>query len=467
MMTPKTFHIITYGCQMNEHDSEIMAGILEARGLQWIEDASLADVVIVNTCVVREGAEERAVGRLSTLGALKRKGNRILAVAGCMAQKDGVTLLERLPQIDLVVGTRDLFKIGNLIDEVALKGDRLVSIEDVDKPVFLDAQPVRRHSPVRALVTVMYGCNNFCTFCIVPATRGRETSRPLREVVDEVRRLAEAGYPEVMLLGQNVNSYYDRQARADFADLLAAVSEVEGIRRVRFITSHPKDFSPKLIDAIAKIEKVCEAIHLPVQAGSNRVLRRMKRFYTKEQYLDLLAQIREQIPSAAITTDIIVGFPDETEQDFEETYDLLERARWDSAFIFMYSPRPGTKAATWYDSVPIEEKKRRLQKCLRRQEEISGEINRKLVNSVQEVLVESVSKKSTDQLMGRTKTDKAVVFSGSHDLIGKLVRVRITEGFPHTLFGELVGEALGAHGWSDQRVGAQVLSECQSERGAA
>jgi tRNA-2-methylthio-N6-dimethylallyladenosine synthase len=450
MPFPQSYHIVTYGCQMNDNDSEIMAGILESKGLRYCPSAEDADVVVVNTCVVREGAEERAVGRVTNLGALKRRGHeKIIALTGCMAQKDGEHLLDKLPYVDLVVGTRDLFNLGRLLDEFLHKGERVVAVEDIDKPIFLGAQPVRRSSTVRGLVSVMYGCNNFCTFCIVPHTRGREVSRPVEDVVNEVRQLVEQGYPEVILLGQNVNSYYDKARRADFADLLAAVNDVAGLKRIRFVTSHPKDCSPRLIEAMATLDKVCESIHLPVQAGSNRVLRRMKRFYTKEHYLSLLAQLRERVPGVAITTDIIVGFPDETDADFEETYELMKQARWDSAFMFMYSPRPGTKAAEWIDSVPLEVKKQRLQRCIELQERISAEINEGLLHTTQRVLVESVSKKSTQQLMGRTRTDKAVIFTGDPALIGQEVMVRITETFAHTLRGELVAAESGLRARSE------------------
>jgi len=437
MPFPQSYHIVTYGCQMNDNDSEIMAGILESAGFQYCPEAEKADIVIINTCVVREGAEERALGRLTNLAATKRQSQKILVVGGCMAQKEGQELLEKLPFVDLVVGTRDHFRIHDLVQKVLERKEPLVAVDEIDRTEFPSELPVKRASSVRGLVTVMYGCNNFCTFCIVPHTRGREVSRPVADVVREVQKLVEEGYPEVILLGQNVNSYYDKASRCDFADLLARVNEVQGLKRIRFVTSHPKDCSPRLIDALASLEKVCESIHLPVQAGSNRVLRRMKRFYTREHYLDLLAQIREKIPHVAITTDVIVGFPDETESDFEETYDLLEKARWDSAFMFMYSPRPGTKAAEWPDSIPLEEKRRRLQLCIARQEQISLEINQRLVGTVQEVLVESVSKKSDRQLMGRTRTDKAVVFDGDRSLIGEEVSVRITEAFSHTLRGVL------------------------------
>lgn len=434
---PSTYHIVTYGCQMNDNDSEIMSGILEARGLRRVGSESEADLVLVNTCVVRDGAEERAVGRLASMSTARRiTPGKLIAVTGCMAQRDGDAVLKAVPHADLVVGTRDLFKIGDLVDRAVETGERVISIEDVDKPVFLGEQPVRRKHDIKALVTVMYGCNNFCTFCIVPKTRGREVSRPLPEVVDEVRRLASMGYVEVQLLGQNVNSY--RWNGADFADLLEAVNGVAGIKRVRFITSHPKDCPDKLLDAVAQLDKVCDNFHLPVQAGSNRVLRRMKRFYTKETYLDLLSRVRSRIPGASITTDLIVGFPDETEQDFDETYDLLERARWDSAFTFMYSPREGTKAAAWRDSIAGEQKKHRLQRCAGRQEIISAEINAALVGSVTEVLVEGLSKRNDSEVVGRTTGDKSVVFAGDAAMVGELVRVRVTSSHAHTLFGVAV-----------------------------
>lgn len=433
----RTYHIVTYGCQMNDNDTEIMAGILQGKGLQRVAEADQADVILVNTCVVREGAEDRAVNKMQNFAALKRqRPHLILGVTGCMAQRDGQDVLQRLPYADLVIGTRDLFKVGQLVDQVARTGERLVAVEDVDKPVFLGAQPVQRKHGLKGLVTVMYGCNNFCSFCIVPMTRGRETSRPMEEVVAEVRRMVADGYVEVQLLGQNVNSY--RDGNRDFADLLEAVNEVEGLERIRFITSHPKDCSPKLIRAVAQLPKVCTNLHLPVQAGSNRVLRRMKRFYTREHYLDLLARCREEIPGCSISTDIIIGFCDETEEDFLETYDLIEQARFDSAFIFMYSPREGTKSNQWHDSVPLEDKKRRLSRALALQERISGEIHQGLVGTQQTVLVEGYSRKSQKDVLGRTMADRCIVLPGDETLFGKTVDVVVTEGYPHTLFGRAV-----------------------------
>ncbi|MGI8908694.1 MAG: tRNA (N6-isopentenyl adenosine(37)-C2)-methylthiotransferase MiaB [Candidatus Sumerlaeaceae bacterium] len=430
----ETYCIVTYGCQMNDNDSEIMSGILEGKGMRRVQTEAEADVVLVNTCVVREGAEERAVGRLNSLASLKKqKPGMIVGITGCMAQNEGEMVSRKVPLADLVVGTRDLFKIGELVDRAASTRERIVSIQDVDKPVFLQNQPVRRKHGLKAFTTIMYGCNNFCSFCIVPRTRGREVSRPRADVVSEVRQLVQQGYKEVMLLGQNVNSY--EHNGDDFADLLSAVNDVEGLERIRFITSHPKDCSDKLIDTVASLPKLCTNFHLPVQAGSNRVLRRMKRFYTRDHYLDLIRRVRERVPGATISTDVICGFPDETEEDFEETRQLLEEARWDSAFIFGYSPREGTKAAEWQDSIPGPVKKQRVHSCIQRQELISGEINRTYEASIQQVLVESVSKRREHEMMGRTKGDKCVVFAGSADLIGELVNVKITDSHAHTLFG--------------------------------
>lgn len=438
--SPETYCIVTYGCQMNDNDSEIMAGILEKQGLRRIEDEHEADVVLVNTCVVREGAEERAVGRVQSLSTTKKQRGTIIGVTGCMAQKEGEEILKRLPHTDAVVGTRDLFKIDQIIEQVRSGGKPVIATQDVDKPVFLGDQPVRRAHGQKAFATIMYGCNNFCSFCIVPKTRGREVSRPPDEIVRELQGLVAQGYQEVMLLGQNVNSYMHKGV--DFADLLRIVDQVDGLRRVRFMTSHPKDCSDKLIDVVADLDSICTNMHLPVQAGSNRVLRRMKRFYTRDEYLTLVQKVRERIPNATISTDVIVGFPDETDEDFEQTYELLEESRWDSAYIFMYSPREGTKSAQWIDSIPPEVKKHRVQRCIGRQEEISAEINKGYVGRTVEVLVESLSKKRDSEVMGRTIGDKCVIFSGDNSLVGQLVNVEIRESHAHTLFGHAVEPAI-------------------------
>ncbi len=437
---PQTYCIVTYGCQMNDNDSEIMAGILEKQGLRRIESEHDADVVLVNTCVVREGAEERAVGRVQSLSTVKKQRGMIIGVTGCMAQKEGENILKRLPHTDVVVGTRDLFKIDEIIQKARTGGQPVIATQDVDKPLFLGDQPVRRAHGQKAFTTIMYGCNNFCSFCIVPKTRGREVSRPPEEIVRELEGLVSQGYQEVMLLGQNVNSY--RYQGLDFADLLGIVNQVAGLRRVRYMTSHPKDCSDKLIDAVAGLDKICTNFHLPVQAGSNRVLRRMKRFYTRDEYLALVERVRDRVPGATISTDVIVGFPDETDEDFEQTYELLEAARWDSAYIFMYSPREGTKSAQLIDSIPPEVKKHRVQRCIGRQEQISAEINKTYIGQTVEVLVESISKKRDWEVMGRTSGDKCVIFPGDQSLVGKLVHVDITDSHAHTLFGRSPVEAV-------------------------
>jgi tRNA-2-methylthio-N6-dimethylallyladenosine synthase len=376
---------------------------------------------------------------LNSLNTIKkRRPGMIVGVTGCMAQKEGEKVADRVPIADLIVGTRDLFKIGDLIDEAARSRSKnlVVSISDVDKPVFLQEQPVRRRHGLKALVTVMYGCNNFCSFCIVPKTRGREVSRPRQDVVNEVKQLVAQGFREVQLLGQNVNSY--EHNGDDFADLLQAVHDVDGMERIRFITSHPKDCSDKLIRTIADLPKLCTNFHLPVQAGSNRILRKMKRFYTREHYMDLLDRVRSTVAGATISTDVICGFPGETDEDFEETYDLLERCRWDMAFIFGYSPREGTKSAQWIDSIPEETKKHRVHRLIGRQEQISGELNELYTGTIQEVLVEGMSKRRDSEVMGRTQGDKCVIFKGSSDLVGQLVNVNIVGSHAHTLFGAMV-----------------------------
>lgn len=434
---PETYCIVTYGCQMNDNDSEIMAGLLEKQGLRRIENEHEADVVLVNTCVVREGAEERAVGRVQSLSTVKRqRKGMVIGVTGCMAQKEGEGILKRLPHTDMVVGTRDLFKIDQLIDQVRREKKPVIATQDVDRAVFLGDHPVKRKHGQKAFTTIMYGCNNFCSFCIVPKTRGREVSRPPDEILKELDGLVAQGYQEVMLLGQNVNSY--RHQGVDFADLLKLINGVDGLQRVRFMTSHPKDCSDKLIEYVANLDKICTNMHLPVQAGSNRVLRRMKRFYTRDEYLTLVRKVRERIPNATISTDVIVGFPGETDEDFQETYDLLEESRWDSAYIFMYSPREGTKSAQWEDSIPDEVKRHRVQKCIGRQEIISAEINKAYVGSTVQVLVESVSKKREHELIGRTVGDKCVIFPGDSSMVGRLMDIRINESHAHTLFGTAI-----------------------------
>lgn len=429
--------IITYGCQMNDSDSEMIGAMLAARGWERVSGEAEADVVLVNTCTVRRSAEQRALGRISQLQRLKQlRPEMIICVCGCLAQQQGQELLRRAPYVDLVVGTRDLARLPQLLEEVDSTGKKIAATDSLDRPVHYEARLVRP-AQLKALVTIMYGCNNFCSYCIVPYVRGREVSRPKSEIIAEIRdRVSTGGCKEVLLLGQNVNSYCNGDV--DFPDLLAEVSQIEELARIRYITSHPKDASLKLIDRVAELAALCENFHLPAQAGSNRILERMNRHYTREDYLGLVREIRSRIPHAVISTDLMVGFPEETEADFNDTMELVEQVRWDSAFMFMYTPRPGTRAAQSEDSVPMELKKERLARLIQRQEEISEAKNQALIGHIEEVLVEGYSKRSRKQMMGRTRGDKVVIVPGDEQLIGRIVSVRISGASAHTLFGELI-----------------------------
>lgn len=416
---------------MNKYDSEIVAGILEQHGLQEVSSPERADVILVNTCSVREHAEQRVLGYLEQLRPLKtkRQGQR-LAVIGCMAERLGERLLASKPFVDFAVGPdryRELPHLLGLGNGLSGSREELETYSDV----------VPSHRPgVSAWVAVMRGCDNFCAYCIVPYVRGRERSRPAENVVQEVERLAEAGYVEVTLLGQNVNSYWD--GRHDFADLLRKVADVPGIRRVRFATSHPKDLSDKLIETIAAHPHICHHVHLPVQSGSDRILERMNRRYTRQSYLRLVERIRNRIPDVALTTDVIVGFPGETPEDFQLTRSLLEEVEFDGAFIFRYSVREGTAAAQMEDDVPEPEKIARLEELNRLQKKISLKRNRAYLGRWVEVLVEGPNRKRPGQWLGRTDTNKIVVFSPPAPLpAGAFVPVRVVEVTAHTLFGEL------------------------------
>jgi tRNA-2-methylthio-N6-dimethylallyladenosine synthase len=432
----KTFRIVTYGCQMNEHDSEIMAGLLQGRGYQPVESDD-ADILLFNTCTVRDGAEQRAYGRINTLVNLKKPGS-IIGVCGCAAQDQGLALLEKFPHIDLVVGTRDYVKIDALIDEVERTNQRFVSVEDIDQPLSLPTLPARR-SGLKAFVNIMFGCNNRCTFCIVPQTRGDEYSRPLKDIVTEVQELVAKGYREVTLLGQNVNSYVDAN-RADFSDLLHALNEIEGLWRIRYTTSNPKSARSRHLSAIAECAKVMENLHLPVQSGNDRILREMKRAYNISRYHYLVDMYRDLVPGGAITTDMIVGFPSETDEEFKDTLLLTEKVRYDQQFMFMYSPRKGTVAAdTMRNDVPMEVKKNRLQQLIDMQEAISLELNQAEVGRVHEVLAENFARRGEGELYGRTRTDKPIVFPGTDEMVGKIVAVRVEAAWKNTLKGTPLG----------------------------
>jgi tRNA-2-methylthio-N6-dimethylallyladenosine synthase len=438
-MMPNRFHIITQGCQMNVRDSEAMAGLLAQMGYASTDDPADADVIILNTCTVREGAEDRAYGRLGELRSLKRRRpGLLLGVAGCLVQQEREHVLERVPWLDLVFGVHNIHRLPDLLREArdgCMPAYEVWDRSDRDRPLpVLPAAPARAGG-VRGFVNIIHGCNKFCTFCIVPYVRGRERSVPPGDVVAEVRALAAQGIREVTLLGQNVDSYgHDLTPRRDLADLLECVHEVDGIERIRFTTSHPRDMTRRLIETVARLPKVCEHIHLPVQAGDDEVLRRMHRAYTAAQYRETAASVRAAMPQASLTTDIIVGFPGESEEAFERTLRFVEDVRFDAVNTAMYSPRDGTPAAAYSDQVPDDVKRRRLAALNRMQERIAAEVNRALVGSVQEILVEEPGRKGG--VFGRTRSNKIVTFDGEAGLIGRTVGVEIVEAGSWVLRGQ-------------------------------
>jgi len=441
----RKYHIHTFGCQMNEHDSEIIGGILDQRGLEATDSPDDADIIIFNTCCVRENPERKVYGRVAELKRLKLENpDLVIGISGCMTQQPGEAerIARRLPHVDLVFGAMNIHELPELLDQVEA-GHKAYRVWEGDSGVcgsVTEGLPIRRAPGVSAWVSIIYGCNNFCSYCIVPYVRGRERSRKFEDIVAEVEGLGRDGFREVVLLGQNVNAYgRDRKDGRDFADLLHALDKTPGISRIRYMTSHPRDFTDKLIYEIASSKTVCEHFHLPLQAGSNRVLARMNRGYTLERYLDLVGRIRQAVPGCSITTDLIVGFPGEDDHDFAETLRAVEEVRFDSAFTFVYSPRRGTAAASMSDQVPDSVKSERIQKLVDAQNAITEEINRNLKGEVVEVLVEGESKTNPSMLSGRTRTNKLVIFP-LHPRIrkGDLAKVKIIEARAWTQLGEVV-----------------------------
>lgn len=432
----RSYHITTFGCQMNSADSEIMEGILAARGWRRAESEDSADVILYNTCVVREHAEDRALARLGQLRALKSiRRDLIIGVTGCMAQKDVEALRERLPHVDLILGTRAIANLSPLLDRIISTGVPQVCVETLDEAYPADVVPVRQR-PLKALVNIILGCNKQCSYCIVPFTRGREQSRPVEQIIADCERFAADGVRDITLVGQNVNSFRaPGEGTASFGNLLRRVGAAAPDSWIRYITSHPRDCNASHIQAVAETPNVCENFHLPVQAGSNRILERMKRLYTHESYMELAQRIREAIPAASITTDLIVGFPGETEAEFEETLDLMRRVRFDAAYMYLYSPRPGTPAAAEFrDHIPLAERKRRLAKLIELQENISLENARALIGQTVDVLIEDVATRGEGDLLARTRTDRMVILPGRSDQIGAFIRVTIQDANAHTLF---------------------------------
>jgi tRNA-2-methylthio-N6-dimethylallyladenosine synthase len=441
----RRFYVRTFGCQMNEHDSERIAGLLTRDGMTVTDDLDEADVVVLNTCCIRENADNRLYGHLGHLKALKdRKPDVQIAVGGCLAQKDRERIVERAGHVDVVFGTHNLDRAAQLLERARLEGPIVEILEE--HAAYPSALPAQREVAHAAWITIQIGCDNSCTFCIVPAVRGPEVSRRMGDIVREVEELAADGVSEVTLLGQNVNSYgRDLGAgryRPQFADLLRAVDALDGIRRIRFTSPHPKDLRPETIAAMAECESVCEHLHLPLQAGSDRTLARMHRGYTAQRYLERLAAARSAIPDLAVTTDVIVGFPGETDADFERTLAVVDEARYDAAYTFVFSPRPGTPAAEMTDDFvapPVaRERMQRLTEVVERHALVAHEAR---VGRVEEVLVEGPSKSDPTRLSGRTRQQKLVHFEPGDDgdvVPGALAEVRVTRAAPHWLAGELI-----------------------------
>ena len=443
----RRFMIMTYGCQMNEHDSEKLMGMLGEMGYVEASTKEEADLILFNTCCVRENAELRVYGNLGALKPLKKKNPDLrIVVCGCMMQQPHVVeeIKAKYPHVSLVFGTHNLHQFPHLLNQSYASTHLLVDVWDTEGEV-IEGLPVNRKVGIKAFVNIMYGCNNFCTYCIVPYTRGRERSRTPESIVQEIESLVREGAREVTLLGQNVNSYGKGLEPADgvfgqirsFPALLERVSQIEGLKRIRFMTSHPKDMSEDLIDVMARCENVCESLHLPVQSGSDRILKAMNRHYTKEAYLALLDKARDRIPGLSVTTDIIVGFPGETEEDHEETMDLIEKARYDSAFTFMYSIRTGTPAAEREDQVPESLKHARFDRMLKRLNDIVIEKNKAHVGHTYEVLIEQQGKEGEGSLIGRTRHNHLVAFEGPSDWIGSFAMVTITKSKNFSLVGEV------------------------------
>lgn len=429
----KSYYIEAYGCQMNLYDADLLGGILEKSGYFWTSDLHSADVILVNTCSVRANAEKRAIGRIRTLSGLKReKPSLRLVVCGCMAQRLGDELLRMIPGVDLVVGTGGYRDLPGLLDRS--NASRIVETSGCESEVYSQLTP-RYQGGVTAFVAVMRGCDNRCAYCVVPRLRGPARSRGLTEILREVRDLVAEGCSQVTFLGQNVNAY--RDGSNDFSELLNKADRIDGLKRIRFVTSHPKDMDERILMAMAESNKVCEHLHLPLQSGSNSILRAMHRGYTAEQYEDLVSRARQLLPGLSITTDIIAGFPGEAEKDFEDTLDLMRRIEFDHAFTFQYSRRKGTEAARLPDQVPPEIRQNRLERLIALRREITHDLLMRLVGQRVEVLVEGRSKRNTGELIGRTRTHKPVVFPGRVDLIGQLRLVDVKRAGGGTAWGEI------------------------------
>jgi len=437
----KTFYIETFGCQMNFHDSEKVVGTLISEGYQQVEREVDADLIVYNTCSIRDKAEQKVFHRLDDFKKLHKQGKRF-AVLGCVAQQEGEKIFERAPYVSLVAGSASYRNLPDMLVQIESGANRVTGLDDRQTEQTFDTEFTARSNPHRGYITIIEGCDKFCAYCVVPYTRGKERSRTSQSVLAEARRMADAGFTEVQLLGQNVNSYADPSGKSSFAELLAAVGEIPGMRRVRFTTSHPRDFTKDIVDAIDSIPTLCNHVHLPVQSGSTRVLDSMFRDYTREEYLERIAWMKAaRNREISITTDTITGFPGETEEDFHETLSLLSEVGFDGVFAFKYSPRPNTPSLQYPDSIPDAEKSRRLQILQKHQREIQRVTYRRHVGQVMEVMVEGKNT-ARGQMIGRTSQNKTlnfVLIDRPEPMVGSYVPVLVTQAFPNSLLGELVG----------------------------
>ena len=436
-MADKTFFLETFGCQMNAHDSEKVVGTLEHEGYRRVETEDAADLILYNTCSIRDKAEQKVFNRLNDYKKLYKQGKRF-AVLGCVAQQEGEKIFERAPYVSIVAGSASYRKLSEMLVQLEAGQKRITGLDDRQTDETFETEFTARTNPYRGYITIIEGCDKFCAYCVVPYTRGKERSRTSTSVLNEARRMADSGYTEIQLLGQNVNSYLDPEGKQSFAELLAAVGQVPGIRRVRFMTSHPRHFTREIVEAIEAFPTLCDHVHLPVQSGSSDVLRRMNREYTREQYLERISWIQAAKRPISLTTDIIVGFPGETLADFEQTSDLLTKVGFDAVFAFKFSPRPNTPAITMDDSIPDGEKSSRLQALLDQQRETQRALYNRQIGSILEVMVEGHNPQK-GQIMGRSSQNKTVNFTSNQLILpapGSYANVLVTQGFPNSLLGE-------------------------------
>ena len=444
------YTILTMGCQLNENDSEKLCGMLEKMGYTKTEKQNDADLALFNTCCVRENAEDKLFGKLGELKRLKEQKGIIIAIGGCMMQEKHITdkIKESYPFVDILFGTHTLHKFPEDLYKVIEEKRKLEDILDIDGKIY-EGLPIKRDSKIKASVTIMNGCNNFCSYCIVPYVRGRERSRQPRDIIEEVKKIAKEGYKEITLLGQNVNSYLrvereknipfeEYQGVNSFATLLRAINKIDGIERIRFISPHPKDFTDDVIEAIADCEKVCKLVHLPLQSGNTKVLKEMNRKYTKEQYLNLVEKMKNKIPNLTLSTDIIVGFPGETDEEFKDTLEVVEKVRFEQVYMFIYSRRVGTPGDKMQNQIPEDIKHKRFDKLKALVESQIEENNKKYIGTTQKILVEGESKNNSNMLSGRTESNKVVIFEGSKELIDKIINIKIISQHMWYLKGEIL-----------------------------